>query len=457
MSRIIIIGGGVSGKLLGLNLLRRAPVHRPVSVRIIDREGEEYMGPAYSNESPVLLLNVPAEQMGAFSEDPEHFCKWVRNRGRDVDPGDFLPRELLRKYIHSLLHKAIRARADNMDFEQIRGEVTDVELKDSAASSATVHLKSGKTYTADKVVLALGNFPPRQLSIDHLSAYQSERYIRDPWDTDALDPLSREDRVFFIGTGQTMVDLTRMLCQRGHRGSITAISRRGLLPMAHRNSKKYPSFFKEIQGSDSIAHIFATVRTHVDRARKMGMDDRAVIDSMRADTQELWSNLPEAEKRRFMRHVFRYWERIRSRIPPQNEKIIEELRDAGQLQVLAGRIYDLVDTGDEIEVQYHPRRSSKRETVSTDFVINCIGPETDYRKVEHPLMMNLLKRGLVRPGPAYLGMDALLNGAVVNKTGEASEVLYTLGSTMKGLVWEVLAVPDIRVQAEKLAGLLLKS
>jgi hypothetical protein len=53
-------------------------------------------------------------------------------------------------------------------------------------------------------------------------------------------------------------------------------------------------------------------------------------------------------------------------------------------------------------------------------------------------------------------MDTLPNGAVINQNGDASEMLYTLGSTMKGLVWEVLAVPDIRLQAEKLAGLLLK-
>jgi uncharacterized NAD(P)/FAD-binding protein YdhS len=29
--------------------------------------------------------------------------------------------------------------------------------------------------------------------------------------------------------------------------------------------------------------------------------------------------------------------------------------------------------------------------------------------------------------------------------------MYTLGSTMRGVLWEVLAVPEIRVQAEQLA------
>jgi uncharacterized NAD(P)/FAD-binding protein YdhS len=65
------------------------------------------------------------------------------------------------------------------------------------------------------------------------------------------------------------------------------------------------------------------------------------------------------------------------------------------------------------------------------------------------------RRGLIRPGPAHLGVDALLNGAVMGQNGAASDVLYTLGSSMKGVLWEVLAVPEIRVQAERLARLLL--
>ena len=68
-----------------------------------------------------------------------------------------------------------------------------------------------------------------------------------------------------------------------------------------------------------------------------------------------------------------------------------------------------------------------------------------------------MRRGLIRPGPAHLGVDALLNGAIIGQNGAASDVLYTLGSSMRGVLWEVLAVPEIRVQAERLARLLLDS
>jgi uncharacterized NAD(P)/FAD-binding protein YdhS len=421
-------------------------------IRIIDQVGHNYMGPAYSNESSAMLLNVPAEKMGAFSEDPEHFCKWVRHRGGQAESGHFLPRGLYREYILSLMRQALQAKNDNIDFEYVHGEVTDIKLDEQ---NAHIHLKDQTQLSGDKVVLAIGNLPPRKPAIVHSSTLDCGRYAGNPWSAGVLDGLSRKDPIVFIGTGQTMVDLSLMLHQRGHQGRITAISRRGLLPMAHRHSDPYPSFFEEISGSHSLLHIFRVVRKHLKRAISLGIDQQAVIDALRPDTQALWSTLPESEKLRFLRHVFRYWERIRSRIPPESEAIINKLIAEGQLRIVAGRIYDLLDTGTEVRVFYIPRRRSVHEVVTAGLVVNCIGPETDYRKIDHPLVNNLMMRGLIRPGPAHIGIAALPNGAVVSKSGKPSGVLYTLGATMKGLLWEVIAVPDIRVQAEKLARLLL--
>jgi uncharacterized NAD(P)/FAD-binding protein YdhS len=69
MTRIAIIGAGLSGRLLALNLAQQGT--SAVSIRMIDRRDTRYMGPAYSNEEDYLLLNVRAGQMAAFSEDPE--------------------------------------------------------------------------------------------------------------------------------------------------------------------------------------------------------------------------------------------------------------------------------------------------------------------------------------------------------------------------------------------------
>jgi uncharacterized NAD(P)/FAD-binding protein YdhS len=450
MTRIAIIGAGICGRLLAINLLRQA--NQTVSIQMFERGEGEYLGPAYSGDEEYLLLNVPACRMGAFSEDAEHFLKWVNDKGIAAGPWDFLPRKLYREYILTLLKEAQISGRNSASFELIRGEVIDLELDQNGAA---FYVQGSGVFSTDKVVLALGNFPPRHPNINNRAVLASQRYVRDPWAGNVLSSLEANGSVVFIGSGQTMVDLLVGLYRRGHAGRILSISRRGLMPLAHGGFEPYPSFYQEIKDATCLLEIFRSVRRHLDSAHARGIDPRSVIDSLRPDTQALWHALPEKEKLRFLRHLYRYWEIIRSRIPPESESIIQRLRASGQLEVIPGRIRDMVENETGLEVRYFSAQSKQEEVVQTSLVINCIGPESDVERVEHPLVKNLLRRGLIRPGPARLGIDALLQGAAIGRQGDTSQVLYTLGSMMKGVLWEVIAVPDIRLQAEQLARLLL--
>jgi uncharacterized NAD(P)/FAD-binding protein YdhS len=451
MTRIAIIGAGLSGRLLAINLLQQAI--STVSILMIDRNEERALGAAYSGVSDYLLLNVPAGRMGALSEDSEQFLKWVKGRGIQAQTWDFLPRRLYKEYILELENGARKERTNGPLFEYLRGEVISLEIDESGV---TLHLDGGISFRVDKVVLALGNFPPRHPKIINRKTLESVRYMQIPWVSGVLDSLRRNDTLFLIGTGQTMIDLAVELFMNGHKGQIVALSRRGLLPLAHAGFEQYPSFYDEIKDSHRVIDIFRTIRKHLKLAETMGIDTRAVIDSLRPDTQALWLGLPPVEKRKFLRHLFRYWEIIRSRIPPENEERIEKMRSSGQLQILAGTIHDMVETEAAIEVHCLLRGSKGTEIVRAALVVNCIGPESDFGRIDHPLVKSLIRNGLIRPGPAQLGIDALPNGAIVGRNGKASEVLYTLGSTMRGVLWEVLAVPEIRVQARQLAFLLLR-
>lgn len=450
LMRIAIVGAGLSGRLLALSASRLAPL---VSILMIDRGDAKYMGPAYSSEADYLLLNVPAGRMGALPDDPWHFLKWARQRGVPAEQWDFLSRRLYRDYILDLMREARRERASGAPFEHVRGEVTDIGMRHDGGM---IHVGAAESFVVDKVVLALGNFPPRHPSISNRRGLQSGRYVRNPWASGVLDAVASDDTVFLIGTGQTTVDLAVALNKRAHKGRIVAISRHGFLPLVHRGFETYPSFFEEIKDSRRIRDISRTVRAHLKRAESMGIDARAVIDSLRPDTQALWQTLPADEKRRFLRYVFRYWEIIRARIPPESAAIIDAMRASGQLDVIAGRIRDLVEAGSTLEVHYSPRGEARNHVEKAGFVINCMGPESDYGRIDDILVTNLMRRGLIRPGPANIGIDCLPNGAIIARDGAASRVLYTLGSPMKGVLWEVLAVPEIRAQAQRLAHLLLK-
>jgi uncharacterized NAD(P)/FAD-binding protein YdhS len=50
----------------------------------------------------------------------------------------------------------------------------------------------------------------------------------------------------------------------------------------------------------------------------------------------------------------------------------------------------------------------------------------------------------------------LPDGSVIGNDGTISDDLFTIGLTLKGIVWEALAAPEIRVQAENLADKILK-
>jgi uncharacterized NAD(P)/FAD-binding protein YdhS len=358
--RVAIVGAGLSGRLLALNLLRQAGPDDALLIRMYDRSDERSMGPAYSDEAPYLLLNVPAGRMGAFSEDPAHFLEWARAHGVAAGETSFLSRTLYRDYVLELLDDARRAHEASARLEHVRADVTAV---DPQGAGVRIAADGVEPFEADAAVLALGNFPPRHPRLDDPQALSSPRYARDPWRSAALDALAPDDTVVSIGTGQTTVDLVVKLHHRGHRGRIVALSRRGLLPLTHAGFDDYPSCAAEIEGLGSLAAALHVVRQHLKRAEELGIDGRAVIDALRPDTQRLWRGLPESEKRRFLRHLGRYWEVVRSRIPPASAAVVDSLRATGQLEIVAGRLTGLVDRGTTLEARFRRAGSGAPERV----------------------------------------------------------------------------------------------
>ena len=96
---VAIVGGGASGTLAAIHVLRRAC--RPVRVVLIERHSTPGRGIAYGTADPLHLLNVRAGGMSAFPDDPLHFATWARS-----DPVEFLPRQLYAEYLLETLRQA---------------------------------------------------------------------------------------------------------------------------------------------------------------------------------------------------------------------------------------------------------------------------------------------------------------------------------------------------------------
>ena len=90
-----------------------------------------------------------------------------------------------------------------------------------------------------------------------------------------------------------------------------------------------------------------------------------------------------------------------------------------------------------------------------DRVINCTGPDGDFRRVDSPLLADLFQKGLARPDELFLGLDVAEDGALIDGRGKRSDSLFALGPLRKGSLWESIAVPELRVQIAELAALLV--
>jgi uncharacterized NAD(P)/FAD-binding protein YdhS len=438
---LAIIGGGFSGSLVAVNLAKIAT--KPITIKLINKSQEIGRGLAYNTSVSGHLLNVPAGKISALPEPCSHFLNWLHNHGySEVKPTDFVPREIYGSYLQAVLQEI--KNNPNVTLEIITGD--EAIALEKNPNESKILLKSGKTLTAQKIVLALGNPPP--LLPENLENYQAE--IKDPWDIKAINNLNSDDSILLLGTGLTMVDVAISLLEKGFKGQIYTVSRHGLKPLAHKPpTKPYPLFITLENTPKTIRKLLHLVRQEIKLAQSQGYDWRIVIDALRPLNQELWQSFTLTEKQRFLRHVKAYWEVHRHRIASEIKEKLDILTDSGQLKYSKGRIKNCRELNQKIEVKIKERGTSNELNLLVNSIFNCTGSSGNY--ANHPLIISLLKQNLIRIHPLLLGFETANNGAIIDSQGNISDWIFTLGPPRKGDLWESTAVPEIRVQAFNLA------
>jgi uncharacterized NAD(P)/FAD-binding protein YdhS/glyoxylase-like metal-dependent hydrolase (beta-lactamase superfamily II) len=453
---IAIVGGGFSGSLVATHLLKTAT--QPLSIKLIERSRDIGKGVAYSTESTCHLLNVSAGNMSAFSHDPGHFLRWLNHNQTElsvflpdeVNASTFIPRRVYAFYIQSVLEEAEATTPSYVQLERVIDEVVAVEPD---VKGAIVSLRSSRSFQADKVVLALGNAPAAipQAKEEH------QGYWRNAWSADALTDLDANASVLLIGTGLTMVDMVLSLRDRQHQGKVYAVSRRGLAPQQHQASKPYPPFLTSETAPKTVRELVRRIRTEIKVANAQGYGWRSVIDALRPITQKLWQQLPISEQQRFLRHLTPYWDVHRHRIAQRVGDTVNDMLNSGQLTITAGRIQNYQVSSSGVAVTVRPRRATTDSVLHVNRVVNCTGISVDYRQSSNPLIADLRDQGLIHPNCLGLGLDTAANGAILDAKGNSSTWLYTLGTPRKGDLWESIAVPELRGQAQALAETVLRS
>jgi len=446
---IAIIGGGFTGTTLAARLL-----HRPTPsllVVLIERNPVFGRGVAYGTRCPGHLLNVPAENMSALGDHPTHFLRWARDHfDSRVKPCDFLPRSLYGDYVESVLREAIRLHPGQ--FEWRHDEACSITR---TGQKVEILLGNGEVICADRVVMALGNFPPGDPVLPGKS-HPCRHYIHDVWADDTPDRLTQARCILLVGSGLTSVDVAVAARAHQFKGTIHILSRHGLLPKGHKAGTSHTlipinSFPSTTRG------LLHWVRTLTKEAKARGCDWRSIIDSLRPFTQQIWQSLRHKEQLRFLRHVRPYWEVHRHRLAPEIDAQVASQLSSGQIRIHAGRITAYRENADCVDVTYRDRKRGKLQSLLVSLVLNCTGTEVNTRRVTNPLVKSLLKQKLACPDPLFLGLWVSDDGALIDGNGMVSDSLYAIGPPRKGSLWETTAVPEIRNQISELSRLLLPS
>ncbi|WP_156927123.1 hypothetical protein [Azospirillum halopraeferens] len=157
----------------------------------------------------------------------------------------------------------------------------------------------------------------------------------------AIDP---GDTVLVLGTGLTMVDTVLTLLDRGNRGPIIAVLRRGLLPHRHEETRPCESFVRPEVMPHTVLDVLIAFKADVHRAAEQGQDRRSAFDALRPHHHRIRASLSEAERRRFLRHARPFRDVHRHRMAPKVAGRIEAARRDGHLSVHAGRLRSLTLT-----------------------------------------------------------------------------------------------------------------
>lgn len=437
INTIAIVGGGISGTLTVLNCIKQS--QRPLSIFWFDAHDKFCKGFAYSTSEDHHLLNVRANNMSVFVDEPNHFVDWLNQHHSYYTAKDFVSRKLYGEYVQDVFD-ALKNINPLVSIIQIAEEVISIDKKNDG-----FELKTKQPFQVQKLVLAFGNFlpaHPKSISKEFIS---SKNYFQNVFVPQLKLEALKNKNITIIGSGLTMIDAVISLSAQHYTGTINVISPHAYIPQAH-HENPLPSIksFIEEHRKYNLLELFSLVNQQLKKVKKENLNPHSVIDVMRPYLQTLWLNFSPEEKNQFLHHLRHKWGVARHRIPSQSMNVFQKLNSSGSVKLIKGRIFDIKTVADNFEIYYSNSQNDK-QIIKTELIINCTGPESNYLQIKSPLIQQLIKSQFIEPDSIKYGLNA-------QKDGQISQNVYTIGPPLKGILWESTAVPEIRLQAQELVS-----
>ncbi|MGF9565890.1 FAD/NAD(P)-binding protein [Neorhizobium sp. JUb45] len=442
---VVVVGSGFSAIAVTINLLREMPAG--TSIAVVGDDAGFGRGTAYRTEFHLHRLNVAAARMSVFCDLPDDFRQWLGDRGRPAEANAFASRGDYGLYLRDRFAALLRERRQDVRLDFIRAKATRcMRVVDGGYS---FELATGSSLDASAVILCLG-LGNADLPVSHQND-AGDRIVENPWRLNWLSHVEPEEDICILGSGLTMIDQVLALRERGHKGRIQVLSRRGLVPHSHATVGLTPSP-PQLPETRAISKLLHALRAQARDAA----DWRVVMDGLRPLTQSLWQSLNEEQRSRFLRHALAWWNVHRHRLAPPVRQRFEALLNAGTVAVHAGYLQSMEQNDKRVVLRFRKRGGSDIKEFAVDRVVNCTGMERAGLK-HSPLLLSMQEGGLLRPDRLGLGIVVDNVSQVCDGGGRAQQGLYAVGGLTAGQFWEITAVPDIRVQAHAVAERIAKS
>ncbi len=423
---VIIAGAGFSGTLTLANLVSR--LDKPAKILVADDTPYLFRGTAYSTERPEHLLNVRAKGMGAYPDDIGNFYKWLSARGYKYAEDDFVPRMIYGEYLCDIGHQAIElAATKNITLEFAKSTVVRTEKKNGVIE---VELRNGEKAECRSLVLATGNkvgdasspadITPWYYNFATLKKYESDR------------------PVVVVGSGLTAVDTIISIFESGYAGEVLCISRKVLFPLSHTAAggdkpldiSAHEAELLKARPGGVLKLLKKLVRNHKE------LNWHSVLDGMRPYNQRIWQGFDKRDQLRVMTRYGLLWNVHRHRMAPQIAARIEELRESGGLRTIEG--FCSIPERGRVEIN----AAGSVMEVLADHIFDCRGLSL---RVVDDVFKTVEGVKYAENGFGILGdKDFVING-------DKAAPIYAIGSCFAGQLFETVAIPELRVQAAKVA------
>jgi uncharacterized NAD(P)/FAD-binding protein YdhS len=450
---IAIIGGGFCGTMTAINLFKYAA--SPIDIRIINADYPLANGIAYSAHTLKYLLNVPAENMGAFADKPLDFSNWLienkfyKPEETEILSKTFQPRKLYGLYLKDVWQQALNTKPDYVDVSIINDIAENIN---PVENSYTIVLSKTENITTDVIVLATGNAAPQQLIVNKKPLDDYKNYFANPWNEACVSDVKHFKNILIIGNGLTMIDTVLGIRENGFSGTIHTISPNGFSLIPHRHvGTKYTLLQNEIEHVKNLHQLRRIIYRHIIKVRNFGLSPELVTDALRSTTVKIWQQFTNEEKKTFLKELSYQWNVVRHRTPHHIYDYLLKLREEKKFLPYTGKMKNCFEDEDgKIHVIFANKKTREDQHLIVDRIINCTGPDSKLQQSDNVLLRNLALKGFIIADIFNLGIKTNDdNYSIIDEQGRAHPNVFTLGTNLKGKLWESVAVPELRVQAEE--------